>query len=72
MENLIIKSEINRVVIGLKDPNPKINGKGIRKLKKGRIKVTIGVLKNEIKKTHFGFFYKLKKKQTFYCLKNCY
>ena len=47
----IIKSEINRVVIGLKDPNPKINGEGIRKLKKGRIKVTTGVLKNEIKKT---------------------
>ena len=52
----IIKSKINRVVIGLKDPNPKINGKGIRKLKKKKIKVTIGVLKKKIKKIHFGFF----------------
>ena len=61
----IIKSKINRVVIGLKDPNPKINGKGIRKLKKKKIKVTIGVLQKKIKKIHFGFFYKIKKNKPF-------
>ena len=61
----IIKSKINRVVIGLKDPNPKINGKGIRKLKKKKIKVTIGVLQKEIKKIHSGFFYKIKKNKPF-------
>ena len=61
----IIKSKINRVVIGLKDPNPKINGEGIRKLKKKKIKVTIGVLEKEIKKVHVGFFYKIKKNKPF-------
>ena len=61
----IIKSKINRVVIGLKDPNPKINGEGIRKLKKKKIKVTIGVLQKEIKKVHSGFFYKIKKNKPF-------
>ena len=61
----IIKSKINRVVIGLKDPNPKINGEGIRKLKKKKIKVTIGVLQKEIKKLHSGFFYNIKKKKPF-------
>ena len=35
----IIKSKINRVVIGLKDPNPKINGKGVRLLKMPTIKL---------------------------------
>ena len=65
----IIKSKIKRVVIGLKDPNPRINGEGIRKLKKERIKVTIGVLKNEIKKIHAGFFYKLKKNRPFIATK---
>ena len=61
----IIKSKINRVVIGLKDPNPKINGEGIRKLKEKKIKVTIGVLQKEIKKIHSGFFCKINKKKPF-------
>ena len=40
-----------------------------QKLKKERIKVTIGVLKNEIKKIHAGFFYKLKKNRPFIATK---
>ena len=52
----IINSKIKRVVIGVKDPNPKINGKGIDELKKNKINVTLGVLKKEIKKIHLGFF----------------
>ena len=63
--NQIIKSRIKRVVIGLKDPNPKVNGRGIDKLKKKKIKVTIGILKDEIKKIHSGFFNKIKNKKPF-------
>jgi len=37
----IIKSGIKKVVIGMKDPNPLNNGKGIRKLKKNGIAVTV-------------------------------
>tara|TARA_Y100000590_G_scaffold15182_1_gene18267 strand:- start:709 stop:1806 length:1098 start_codon:yes stop_codon:yes gene_type:complete len=61
----IIKSRIKRVVIGLVDPNPKINGKGIKKLKENKIITTVGILEKEIKKTHSGFFYKIKKKRPF-------
>ena len=42
----IIKSRIKRVVIGLVDPNPKINGKGIKKLKENKIITTVGILEN--------------------------
>jgi len=42
--DLIIKHRIKQVVIGMKDPNPLVNGKGISKLKKAGIRVKTGVL----------------------------
>ncbi len=46
--DLIIKSGIKRVVIGMQDPNPVVKGKGIQKLKKAGIEVVCGVLKRKI------------------------
>jgi diaminohydroxyphosphoribosylaminopyrimidine deaminase/5-amino-6-(5-phosphoribosylamino)uracil reductase len=43
----IIKNKIGEVIIGTKDPNPLVAGKGINKLKKNRIKTTVGVLDDE-------------------------
>jgi diaminohydroxyphosphoribosylaminopyrimidine deaminase / 5-amino-6-(5-phosphoribosylamino)uracil reductase len=45
--DLIIRSGIKRVVIGMKDPNPMVNGSGIRKLRQAGIGVEMGVLKRE-------------------------
>ncbi|MBI2174785.1 MAG: bifunctional diaminohydroxyphosphoribosylaminopyrimidine deaminase/5-amino-6-(5-phosphoribosylamino)uracil reductase RibD [Candidatus Omnitrophica bacterium] len=41
----ILDSGISRVVVGVPDPNPITNGKGISRLKKAGIKVALGVLK---------------------------
>lgn len=43
----IINSGIKRVVIGMKDPNPLNNGRGIRRLKKHGIDVVISSLQEE-------------------------
>ncbi|MDP3791184.1 MAG: bifunctional diaminohydroxyphosphoribosylaminopyrimidine deaminase/5-amino-6-(5-phosphoribosylamino)uracil reductase RibD [Candidatus Omnitrophota bacterium] len=43
----IIESGIKKVVIGMKDPNPLNNGKGIKKLKKYGIGISCGVLREE-------------------------
>lgn len=43
----IIASGVRRVIIGTRDPNPLVNGKGIKILKSGGIKVAEGVLKKE-------------------------
>ena len=43
----IIKSEIKRVVIGIEDPNPLVNGRGIKELIDAGIEVEEGVLKKD-------------------------
>ena len=43
----IIASGIKRVVIAMKDPNPKVNGEGIRLLKDAAIEVEVGLLREK-------------------------
>lgn len=45
--DLLIKSRVKKVVIGAKDPNPKVAGKGLRALKKAGIEIVSGVLEKE-------------------------
>jgi diaminohydroxyphosphoribosylaminopyrimidine deaminase/5-amino-6-(5-phosphoribosylamino)uracil reductase len=45
--DLIIRSGIGRVVVGMKDPNPRVSGKGIRALRRENIHVVEGVLEQE-------------------------
>ena len=40
----IIKSQIRRVVIGMEDPNPQVNGRGIKELTEAGIQVDKGIL----------------------------
>lgn len=46
----IINSGIKRVVIGMTDPNPVNNGKGIKKLNRYGIKTTVGVLEKDARR----------------------
>ena len=43
----IIKAGITRVVASTKDPNPLVNGKGFRQLRKAGVKVDTGLLRKE-------------------------
>ena len=45
--DLIVSKKIQHVIIGSNDPNPKVAGKGIQKLRDAGIEVTTGVLKPE-------------------------
>lgn len=45
--DLIVKCGFDRVVIGMQDPNAKVNGEGIRRIKEAGIEVEIGVLEKE-------------------------
>lgn len=45
--DLIIEKRIPRVVVGCVDPFAKVAGRGIRKLRKAGVKVTVGILESE-------------------------
>lgn len=45
----IIKNELGRVVIGMKDPNPLVEGKGMRALEMANIQVVCGVMEKQAK-----------------------
>jgi diaminohydroxyphosphoribosylaminopyrimidine deaminase/5-amino-6-(5-phosphoribosylamino)uracil reductase len=53
--DLLASLPIDRVVIAQKDPNPKVNGRGIEKLKAAEKKVQLGVLENEAEKLNEFF-----------------
>lgn len=45
--DLILKHKFPKVVIGCKDPNPKVGGQSIEKLRKNGVDVTVGILEKK-------------------------
>jgi diaminohydroxyphosphoribosylaminopyrimidine deaminase/5-amino-6-(5-phosphoribosylamino)uracil reductase len=54
--DLIIEKGISRVVCATIDPNPQVNGKGLERLKKRGIKVSLGILGQEAEKLNEVYF----------------
>src|SRR3989338_808418 len=65
----IIKSGIKRIVCSSLDPNPKVHGQGITKLKQAGIDVTVGILENEAQSLNEAFFTFHQKKRPFVAIK---
>jgi len=65
----IIASGIKTVVIGIKDPNPLVCGKGIEKLKENGVEVISGVLKNKCIEHHKRFLSYIINKRPYIILK---
>jgi diaminohydroxyphosphoribosylaminopyrimidine deaminase/5-amino-6-(5-phosphoribosylamino)uracil reductase len=67
--NKIIQSGIKEVVIGMIDPNPINNGKGILSLKNNNIKVRTGILEDKLKKINEAFIKHITRKLPFITVK---
>ena len=67
--NLILKHQIPRVVIGIKDPNEKVAGKSIQLLQEAGCEVVVGVLERECKEHHKRFLTFQNKRRPYIILK---
>lgn len=67
--NLIIEKGIKKVVIGSRDPNPKVAGSGIQKLKDAGCEAVVGVLEKECHALNKRFFTFQTKKRPYIFLK---
>lgn len=67
--DLIIQKGIQKVVIGSKDPNPKVAGKGVQKLVEAGCEVIQGVLEPECDQLNKRFFSYHSKKRPYIFLK---
>jgi len=54
---MLAKLPIDRVVIAMKDPNPEVDGKGIRELRNQDIQVEVGLKEKEAKKLNEFFLH---------------
>lgn len=67
--NLILEKSIPKVVIGQKDPNPLVSGKGIKHLKEKGVEIELGVLEDESRKLNRRFNIFQEKQRPFIMLK---
>lgn len=67
--DLIIAHKIPKVVVGCLDPNPKVAGRGVKKLLESGCEVAVGILENECKKLNKRFFSFHQKKRPYIILK---
>jgi len=65
----IIKSGIKKVIVGMVDPNPVNNGKGIKILKAHKIKVEAGLLEDKLRKINEPFIKYITRKIPFVTVK---
>ncbi len=67
--DLIIKSEIAEVYVAMTDPNPLVNGKGIKKMQDAGIVVHVGLLESEAEQLNEVFIHNVTKKRAHFALK---
>jgi len=65
----IIASGVKEVIIGMVDPNPKNNGKGIEILRQNKIKVKVGFLEDELRTLNAVFIKYISKRIPFITVK---
>jgi diaminohydroxyphosphoribosylaminopyrimidine deaminase/5-amino-6-(5-phosphoribosylamino)uracil reductase len=65
----IIRKKIGRVIVGVNDPNPEVQGKGVNRLRSASIPVEIGILQDETEELIEAFSINQQKNRPFIHMK---
>ena len=65
----LIEAGVKRVVVGCLDPYPAVRGRGLAKLRKAQIDVTVGVLEDQCRRANEGFIMRVTRRRPFTLLK---
>ena len=65
----IVQSGVRRVVIGMRDPNPAVRGKGIRQLRRAGLSVHVGVARQEAEELNKAYCHWIKTGRPYVTLK---
>jgi diaminohydroxyphosphoribosylaminopyrimidine deaminase/5-amino-6-(5-phosphoribosylamino)uracil reductase len=66
---LVARAGLARVVVAVRDPNPRVNGRGLRLLRRAGLAVTEGILRDEALGLNERFFVSCRKRRPFVLLK---
>jgi len=67
--NAVLLAGVTRVVAATLDPNPRVNGNGMRLLRASGIRTAVGLLATEARRLNEGYFTSLRKHRPFVILK---
>jgi diaminohydroxyphosphoribosylaminopyrimidine deaminase/5-amino-6-(5-phosphoribosylamino)uracil reductase len=65
----LVRAGIARAVVAVEDPDPRVGGSGIRRLRAAGIAVTVGVLADEARDLNAGFFLRCREGRPLFTLK---
>jgi diaminohydroxyphosphoribosylaminopyrimidine deaminase/5-amino-6-(5-phosphoribosylamino)uracil reductase len=65
----VIASGVTRVYVGQLDPHPRVAGGGVRRLRRARLEVAVGVLAEDCREQHRGFVSNVTRGRPFVTLK---
>lgn len=67
--DMLVERRVSRVVVGMRDPNPKVNGAGEAKLRAAGIEVVSGVLEERCKRINRGFIFHVRENRPYVTMK---
>ncbi len=56
----ILAADIRRVVVAMRDPNPRVNGEGLRRLKRSGVSVAVGCMERQAEQLNDGYVHRMR------------